>query len=281
MKDVGIADYSPELLEWLRKQTDDTDERPGNIGHHETDDQRLIDAFTVFQAFILGYYYGIVLSVVDTETLEFKSVDGGWGYRTGYGLNIIRTEINKAKPKTTSGMVVFGRQVILRISSLLLFSNDTQIAEITGTRWCLGVVGKRALLASSLIRGCHSPQDIGRFILLDVDVGGVPTSSDGLVRGGDGEYLEKDYVDETAVSISKYGGDEDFTRHIEPDWEGNPELMLLCIRYKGRRITTLNPAVADAYFCLAYLPPIPNPAADQVLSSAIYCGIDAFLAGKG
>ena len=36
-----------------------------------------MDAFTVFQAFFMGYYYVLFLVIVDTSTLEIQTVDGG------------------------------------------------------------------------------------------------------------------------------------------------------------------------------------------------------------
>jgi hypothetical protein len=40
--------------------------------------------------------------------------------------------------------------------------------------WCLGIVAKKTILVNSLVNSCYSPGDIGRFVLLDVDVGGIP-----------------------------------------------------------------------------------------------------------
>jgi hypothetical protein len=48
------------------------------------------------------------------------------------------------------------------------------------------------------------------------------------------------------------GPDVDCTRHIEADWDKMPEHVLLCIRYKGRRVGSLNPAYADIAFYRAY-----------------------------
>ena len=35
--------------------------------------------------------------------------------------------------------------------------------------------------------------------------------------------------------------------------------MLLCVRFKGRRIHTINPAVADHIFCLSKVRPVSSP----------------------
>ena len=49
---------------------------------------------------------------------------------------------------------------------------------------------------------------------------------------------------------------EDVSFHIEADWDGTSETMLLCVRYKGRRINTINPDVADVIFCQSVVAPV-------------------------
>ncbi|KAK5651665.1 hypothetical protein OQA88_11840 [Cercophora sp. LCS_1] len=53
------------------------------------------------------------------------------------------------------------------------------------------------------------------------------------------------------TELSFTGPTEDCTRHMEADWDKMPEHVLLCIRYKGRRIGSLNPGYADIAFCRA------------------------------
>ena len=49
---------------------------------------------------------------------------------------------------------------------------------------------------------------------------------------------------------------QDCTRHIEADWNGVPDRILLCIRYRGRRIGSINPAHADHAFWQASKGPV-------------------------
>lgn len=79
--------------------------------------------------------------------------------------------------------------------------------------------------------------------------------------------------------LSQRGPDFDFTKHIEPDWDVNPETMNLCIRYKGRRVTSLNVASADSLFCMAYVDPVETPE-QQTLDVARECVLEDLLQGR-
>jgi hypothetical protein len=174
---------------------------------------------------------------------------------------------------------------MLEILSRLLFSSEITIG---GTQerggWCVGITGKRTILSSSLLQTCHTPADIGRFVLLDVDVGNLPSDKGGLLRSGPNRMLQRVDNAPGSLSLSPKQLDSkkepiDCTRHIEADWDYDPEKVLLCIRFKGRRIITLNIADADIYFCLAYSPPIPNPLRETV-GPVVISTIQDCLAGK-
>ncbi|MCJ1248113.1 hypothetical protein MMC30_005328 [Trapelia coarctata] len=78
----------------LLKQTTgtaDTDE--GYVFDNEMTDLSKINAFTVFQAFFMGYYYGVFLQLVDITSLEVQSIDGVWGFRSARLLTDMRTFI--------------------------------------------------------------------------------------------------------------------------------------------------------------------------------------------
>ena len=142
----------------------------------------------------------------------------------------------------------------------------TRVARNSHNRdnWCLGVVGKRALLVRSLLSPCKTIREVGRFALLDIDVSGIPTDLQGLIRPGIAEVVNFEYYDFSRLGITLLDNvtespTEDVTFHIEADWDGDPDNMLMCVRYKGRRINTINPAVADVVFCASMVPPIPTP----------------------
>ena len=72
---------------------------------------------------------------------------------------------------------------------------------------------------------------------------------------------------------------EDASVHIEADWNGNPERMLLCARYRGRRFMALSPALADSKFCQAYVEPVKEPES-RPLGSGIPCPFSNLINGQ-
>ncbi|MCJ1378281.1 hypothetical protein MMC17_001378 [Xylographa soralifera] len=228
-----------------------------------------IDAFTVFQAFFTGFYYAVFLELVDTTSLEIPTVDGRWGYRSSELLVMLRQYLHTASRR---GDLRFRRADVIAILSRMLLSYP--ILENPDTRYkgrYLGVVAKHALITNSLINPCLSPGDIGRFVLVDVDVGGVPTDSNGLIRPGvaegllDGKRRTCSHMDTKIAidltTIHDKAPNLDMTLHIEADWDGDPETTLLCVRYKGRR---LDPAVTDWAFCHGFIEPSNIPLQNQL-----------------
>jgi hypothetical protein len=263
-------------LSWIHDQSihKETSYRDGeHISHPEMQDQDRIDAFTIYQAFLLGYYYASFLPFVDTTKLAIQTVSGAWGYRSAELLDLVREHA------ITKDLDREGMQIIL---AALCFSQIKQIPDLGLYNRCLGIIGKRALLVNSLVAASDSPQAVGSFTLLDVAVGHIPSDSNGLIRSGHavGFCEEYDFVDPSISSphtVVPAVPDEDFTKHIEPDWDGNPEKVLLVMRYKGRRIATINPADTDKNICRSYVESVDEPQAEQQVSNAIDYTVQHFL----
>lgn len=234
-------------------------------------DSSIADAFTTCQAFFMGYYYEIFSTVVDISMLEIQTVSGCWGYRS---VDLFR-EFYKVFHNTNSarGMhppaprngdeLLIARGDILGFVSKLYANSSVKLPKPVSGRslsdqgLCVGVIGKRTILMGSLLRDCARPEDVCRFFVLDCDVGGIPRNPEGLVLTGIPSRFQT-WEGETAkahASVSLHGAEEDFTRHIEADWDYRMDHMRLCIRHKGRRIGTLNPVHADLMFCLGFLSP--------------------------
>lgn len=135
----------------------------------------------------------------------------------------------------------------------------------------MSIVGKKTLLTRSLLKPCRTIQEIGSFFILDVDVSRIPTDIEDLVRPGVATrpdikefQQQQDSTPKPTRDISSAGSSEelasveDATFHIEVDWEGNPGMMLLCARFNGRRIETINPANVDLTFLQFLQPSIAN-----------------------
>ncbi|KAI4206285.1 MAG: hypothetical protein LQ346_001181 [Caloplaca aetnensis] len=257
---------SNETVEWLLDQTIESFNTTTQIHDPKFQDTDRINAFTVFQAFFMGYYYKVLLRLVDVSSLQLQVIDGAWGYRNTQFLCRMRTLYLSPDAPREPGILLLRREDVISMLSTLLSSTARTITRIkrksqNKDNWCIGVIGKRALLARSLLNCCRTRRDIASFILLDIDVSGIPCDLEGLVRPGVGDDRVQYYFGFTRPTFQIPGNlpsapTEDVSFHIEADWDGDPETTLLCVRYKGRRINTINPAVADAIFCQSLVAPV-------------------------
>lgn len=87
-------------------------------------------------------------------------------------------------------------------------------------RWS---IAGRALLVNSLLGKCSSPSEIAKFTLVDVDVGGIPRDSEGIIRSGEPDLLENQQLVSSPtpavgpIEVTESRPDEDVSLHIEPD----------------------------------------------------------------
>lgn len=254
-----ISRFPQDVISWLIGSIQGHGANPNilAIGEVELDTEQTTALCSV-QAFLMGYYYGGLLPLVDTTTLACKVVDGSWGFRH---LALIQ-EMRDFSITLQRDKFVPREKLLVLLTRFLLGVGDLKVNE-TGSweRKCVGFVGNRTLLCNSMLKPCRTPEDIASFTLLDVDSSGVPRDHLGLVRAsivGPEEGLQvlpaKDLV--VKQDLTPSGPESDFTRHIEPDWNGNPEAALLVIRYQGRRIGVLNPAVTDMIYCSKFVKPI-------------------------
>ena len=297
-----LGSAQTELLTWLVATTDDGRElRSGDsITDPEMTDTAKISAFCILQSFFMGYYYDVFGRAVDTSTLTLKVVDGAWGFRSVDILRDVRFSLFHDHPgveDNTPHVKIIRRQRLLRLLGSLFLGNHAAISEIDRTAdrtytQCMGIVDKRALVINSLLGKCSSPSEIGRFTLLDVDVGGVPRDCDGLIRPGrPGGWPKTDVLDGASLEeaarrqIRERSPPEDATFNIEADWENDPDTALVCARYKGRRVFSFSPVAADDSFCKAFVPPGSDrpvedlARSDGKLARGIELEVDHFLRG--
>ncbi|MCJ1333383.1 hypothetical protein MMC10_010079 [Thelotrema lepadinum] len=245
---------SDATLDWLLDQTLDSMNTDDMVCGENFRDQKRINVFTIFQAFFMGYYYAIVFRLIDTSGLQLKIVDGDWGYRSVTFLVRMKSLYLSELQFEQEAMLVLRREDMISLLASMVCNNTQLITRIRKPRskdsWCVGITGKRTLVVQSLLKPCFTLSDVGKFVLLDIDASGIPRDKDGLIRPGvaDGDIQFR--LDELELNVVTEALREDVSFHIEADWGGDPDTMLTCIRYKGRRTWTLNPAVADAAFCV-------------------------------
>ena len=189
---------SNETVEWLLDQTIEFSYITPQVQNPKFQDTNRINAFTAFQAFFMGYYYEVLLRLVDVSSLQLQVVDGSWGYRNNTFLCNMRTLSLSLDVPRESGILLLKREDIISILSTLMLSTPriiTRIKRASSNRdnWCLGVTGKRALLARSLLNCCSTRRKIASFVLLYIDVSGIPCDPEGIVRPGVGDDRSEYY----------------------------------------------------------------------------------------
>lgn len=271
-----------ENLVWLNQQTSFG---PDDLSKSSFQDSVKIDLYCVFQSFFMGYYYDIFIRMVDTSSLKVQAVEGWWGFRRIDFITFMREqfwEVSESQKKNAT----IPRKRFIEVLSRLFLNRPIELLTSYWRQWYIGVVGKRTLLTNSLVNGCYHPGEIGRFVLLDVDVGGIPRDSNGLICSGfqdvDGTPEEVDCEKHGTItsSLKESSPPEDVTCHAEADWDGDPERLLLCARYKGRRLVTISPALADKAFCDTYIKPVENPTF-KPLTAGVPCTISDFVGPDG
>jgi hypothetical protein len=174
---------SLETLTWLNLQTSRSDIRGVDITDPVFDDSHRINVYSSFQSFFMGYYYSVFMRVMDTRSLRKQTVEGNWGFRSTDFLTHMRQNFWKLGPEPAKEMkpTSISRQTILEVLAMLFLNYPVHISSLENREeidrqgdWCLGIVAKKTILVNSLVNSCYSPGDIGRFVLLDVDVGGIP-----------------------------------------------------------------------------------------------------------
>ncbi|KAI9663293.1 MAG: hypothetical protein M1821_008341 [Bathelium mastoideum] len=270
-----VGRLSDATLDWLDATNLDNAKvtREMEVDYAEFRDEEKIHNYCVLQSFCMGYYYSVFGRLVDTSSLRIPVVEGHWGFRSLEFLEFMRFSFWKEVDLGPQRFhKTISRQTMIEVLGRLFLNKDINLSTSDGTEaldrtgdWCLGAVAKRTLVANSLINPCYHPGDIGRFVLLDVDVGNVPRDPNGLIRPG----LQEDLL---SLEEIKLNGKEpvvprqyqknisgDVSMHIEADWNADPDKLLLCVRYRGRRITTISPTIADYAFCEGFVGPVATP----------------------
>lgn len=294
-----ILSKSPaEDVSWLNDKMN----KPTGMEHGQLDGKGALSEAQLrvlcdVQAFFMGYHYSVLLQLVDVSSLRLQIVDGWWGFRHVLLIGDVRALcIALRRDKIVT------REQVLTICAQFFLGDKLAEMEPTANleSRCLGIIGSRTLLCNSLIKNCTTPDEIGGFTLIDADTSGIPRDYRGFIRPsfqGSGVRRTNSTGYTITANLLQSGPDADFTRHIEPDWNGNAETMLLVMRYEGRRVGSLNPAMADVMYCLNYVAPtsqLPRPSSsgllhtddyahlqcDHTLPEAIACTLEHMLRGQ-
>ncbi|KAF2182436.1 hypothetical protein K469DRAFT_690893 [Zopfia rhizophila CBS 207.26] len=214
------------------------------------------DALYHIQAFVLGYWYQLLLPLLDTSQLASQEAFGSWKWADVQALNLIREIVAmRLHLQKESGKIYFYyRHEMLKLTAYLF--GGAEISQLQSARFgAVGVLGKIPLLYSCLARGTWD--NFGKFSLLDVDASCIPSSTCGIVIPGQPKSATKSTPEILRIAPYSTAFDQvhilglqketikDFTIHIEPDWDYDSQTCLVVYRHKGRMVHKVNPRQID------------------------------------
>jgi hypothetical protein len=209
------------------------------------------------QILALGYYYAMLDKVLDTSRMAIQEAYGQWQWSDPnllYQLNSILHEhvSESANPKANDGSKVFflKREGILKLLAKLLAGAEEEQWRAVNEK-TIGVHGKLSVVSSSLLAAGDTADQAMKFCLLDLDHSAIPSTARGLILNGESPRLISTCVvpnDDQLCAVSELnlkGLGEDFTSHIEPDWDNDVQACQVVFRSKGRVIRRLAPMAID------------------------------------
>ena len=200
------------------------------------------------QTFVMGFYYSLLISLLDTSQLSVPQAFGSWGW---YDLNLLY-KLGDTLSATYVKPGRFYRHGIMRLLALLYGGAEEQQLPLI-VDGVVGVLGKLSLLTASLLGDVDSWEKAGKFFLIDIDPTCIPCTSRGIVTStrrydGFSKMISDTSNDVNLCELGKidlHGTGVDFTSHIEPDWENDIQLCRIAFRFKGRLMNHLSPLDCD------------------------------------
>ena len=203
-------------------------------------------ALAQLQAFLLGFYYQLLLPLVDFSSLSRAEAYGSWAYRD---VSFLERVLKFAKV-SREGSGFINRLVMLCFIAYMfagagLEGIENAVVQSTG---CVGVLAKLSLLTWACLGSVPTLQEAGQFHLLDIDTTFIPSTNSGLVIQGSKQRIDamkiiQEYADGSQASTLAFESPyADFTAHIEPDWENDVQACLVVYRHKGRLVHRIQPS---------------------------------------
>lgn len=216
------------------------------------------EALSQIQIFILGYFYGLTSKVLDSSQLSVAEAYGTWKWFDAHTLYMLSEAIHEhtspvGYTETEDDMTsaVLQRAGMLKMIALLYAGADEEQVRAID-RSTLGVHGKITTVAACLLAATNSTETVGKFYILDTDSTAIPSNARGLISSGPQVSFirfatapgDEDLQDLEQVMLT--GLTEDFTSHIEPDWDHDLQQCQIVFRFKGRIVARLAPVSLEA-----------------------------------
>jgi hypothetical protein len=251
---------TPELIkavsEILRQNSDlHYRERSGIFRHLEENSE----ASSKVQILVLGYYYGMLKKFLDDSRLSTPEAYGSWKWFDKGLLSWLRMvledhcntiEHDTSITTTHSGERIFMQEGILKLLGLLFVGADEdQLRALDNS--AIRIHGKISVVTKSLLGSINFNDSATHFCLLDTDPTTIPSNARGIINSGVQDsnvrkplMLSDDCLQDLNIFYRK-SIEEDFTSHIEPDWENDIQQCQVVFRYKGRLVGRMAPTTLE------------------------------------
>ena len=201
------------------------------------------------RTFLLGYYYGTLIQILDVSNLQTKECFGSWSWNDMNFFKMIMELVKSQIDGQTTGKMYWRYQIMKMVAYLFAGAEDDQLSLLK--HGSAGIVAKLSVLTPGLLGEADTPRKISKLHLLDVDPTVIPSNQRGIVLCGGEEHckVHERHSRESLpydASFKNWNSDPDFTSHLEPAWGYDTNLSLVAYRYKGRLIHKVNPLQAEA-----------------------------------
>jgi len=187
--------------------------------------------------FLMGFYYAILIRLLDTSQLSVQQAFGSWGWYDNHMFYKVSDILRESRIEKTRH---FHKHGVMRL--LALFFAGVKEAQINLiVHGVVGVIGKLSLLTASLLGDADSCEKTGKFFLVDVDPTCIPSTARGIVVSTS-QWYELKFVNNSKSTMNTQkikevnlcGSGINLTFHIELNWDHNVQTCIVAFRYQGR-----------------------------------------------
>jgi hypothetical protein len=232
--------------------------------------------FSDMQTFLLGYYYGLLRSLLDVSQIVVQEAFGSWAWddwelfnyikSAGPSLDLGSLELRDGKDASHHSLAgsrpynsspvstrnspnhlrFWERHFVLKLAAYLF--GGAEMKQIRAAeRGCCGIKGKLTVVDATLLGKTDHWSRVRNFVLLDVDDTVFPSDSRGIIRSGGQDFSMNnctlvnipDPVPLEDIKLAR--GTPDFNTLVEPKWDEDMNACMVTFRRQGRLVHSMDP----------------------------------------
>lgn len=185
------------------------------------------------QSFVLGFYYAMLKLLLDTSQLIAQEAygDGQWNDLDLFDeiKRILQVNVDEVGKESSSEPRIFLplRSIIQLLAIFFTGADRTQRDAISASKAVIGLHGKIFIVPAGLLRHADEPTKAMKFYLLVLDYTAIQSDPKGLIFSADDQMFPDSVTIPTEgmlgviTEVNPHRLDQDFTSHIEPDWDND------------------------------------------------------------